>query len=93
MAEGCPVVAARAASLPEVCGDAALYVDPRSSASMTEAMRWLAHEAPLRAALSAAGRQRAAGFTWAETARRLHEALLAGAAGATPPVRELGVGA
>ena len=29
MANGCPVLAADAASIPEVCGDAALYFDPR----------------------------------------------------------------
>ena len=30
MACGCPVIVSRAASLPEVCGDAAYYVDPLS---------------------------------------------------------------
>ena len=29
MANGCPVICSKAASLPEVCGDAALYFDPK----------------------------------------------------------------
>jgi glycosyltransferase involved in cell wall biosynthesis len=77
MAEGCPVVVARAASLEEVCGEAALYVDPQSPASMASGMQRLATDAALRAALRAAGRERAARFTWAAAARCVHDALLA----------------
>lgn len=71
MALGCPVVAADAASLPEVCGDAALYVDPRSLPSMTAAMQRIVADRALCEHLRAAGRARAAGFTWDAAARRL----------------------
>ena len=36
MSCGCPVIAARATSIPEVCGDSALYFDPLNSEDMAE---------------------------------------------------------
>lgn len=38
MASGCPVAVSRAGSLPEVCGDAARYFDPRSPEEIAEAI-------------------------------------------------------
>jgi glycosyltransferase involved in cell wall biosynthesis len=73
---GCPVVAARAASLPEVCGDAVFYADPHRPAELAaQVMR--ASEPAVRAQLQAAGRQQAAGFTWASAALALWQ-LIAG---------------
>ncbi len=71
MASGCPVVAAHAGSLPEVCGDAARYFDPTSPAEIAQAVldvlaspdEW-----------SARGVRRAAEFTW-DRAARAHEAV------------------
>jgi glycosyltransferase involved in cell wall biosynthesis len=66
MACGCPVAAAAAGSLPEVCGDAAVLFDPRD----VEAIAAGVGEALDRAAeLRERGLRRAAGFTWDETAR------------------------
>jgi glycosyltransferase involved in cell wall biosynthesis len=75
MSLGCPVVAARAASLPEVCGDAALYVDPTSVESIAEGMRRVLADAALRERLAAAGRARVATMTWRAAAERLLAAL------------------
>jgi glycosyltransferase involved in cell wall biosynthesis len=67
MASGTPVVAVRATSVPEVAGDAAVLVEPGSAEALADGFaRALADRARLRAA----GVERAAGFTWAETARR-----------------------
>ncbi|MBA3331225.1 MAG: glycosyltransferase family 4 protein [Actinobacteria bacterium] len=66
MACGCPVAASRAASLPETCGDAAVLFDataPEDIARATLAAIDRAEE------LSARGLERAARFTWAESAR------------------------
>lgn len=71
MIAGCPVVAARAASLPEVCGDAALYVDPADPADIARAVARLAGDPALRAALAERGRRRAAAFGWDVSADRL----------------------
>ena len=38
MASGCPVAAARAGSLPEICGDAATMFDPDDAAEMAAAV-------------------------------------------------------
>jgi glycosyltransferase involved in cell wall biosynthesis len=69
MACGCPVIASRAASLPEVCGDAACYVDPKDVQSIAEGMdRVLKHE-ELRRSLIQKGTERAKLFSWEKTAQ------------------------
>jgi glycosyltransferase involved in cell wall biosynthesis len=66
MACGCPVAAAAAGSLPEVCGDAAVLFDPHDP----EAIAAGVDEALGRSAeLSERGLRRAAAFTWDGTAR------------------------
>jgi glycosyltransferase involved in cell wall biosynthesis len=70
MAAGLPVVAARAGSLPEIYGDAALYCDPRDGKSIASALLEIASDEALRARLAALGRSRAAGFSWARTAAK-----------------------
>jgi len=78
MACGCPVVAANAASVPEVCGDAALYCDPRSPADIAAKLGQIIADEALRARLRERGRARAAQFTWRRCAREVwHEVLLA----------------
>jgi glycosyltransferase involved in cell wall biosynthesis len=69
MACGCPVAASRAASLEEVCGDAAVYFDPRNGDDMAAAVDRVVADSELRAALRSGGLERAAGFTWDKAAR------------------------
>lgn len=73
MACGCPVLAARAGSLPEVCGGAAVLLDPDQPAAWLRAVLDLIARPGRRAELIAAGLSRAAEFTWARTARGLLE--------------------
>jgi glycosyltransferase involved in cell wall biosynthesis len=73
MARGTPSVVSIASSLPEVAGEAAVPVDPRSVAGLAEAMERVINDRDLAARLSAAGRARAATFSWDETARRTLE--------------------
>ncbi len=68
MACGTPVITARASSLPEVAGDAAVLVDPKRSDELAAAMNDLLNDRIQRAALRAAGLARAAHFSWAHTA-------------------------
>jgi glycosyltransferase involved in cell wall biosynthesis len=73
MACGCPVACSNAASLPEVCGDAARLFDPTSVEEIVAAVEEiLAHPAEW----SARGISRAAEFTWEKTARA-HDAVYA----------------
>ena len=70
---------ARTASLPEVCGDAALYFEPGSPDDIAAAMRLMMTDADLRASLSRAGAERAVQFRWETAARQLLVDLQAGA--------------
>jgi glycosyltransferase involved in cell wall biosynthesis len=71
MACGCPVLAARAGALPEVCGDAAQLLDPDDPGAWRAAMLALLDEPSRRNALLEAGLARARTFTWERTAREL----------------------
>jgi glycosyltransferase involved in cell wall biosynthesis len=68
MQRGVPVVAARAGSLPEVLGDAAVYHDPADAADVARQVAAVVGDAALRARMMAAGHSRAATFTWPEAA-------------------------
>jgi glycosyltransferase involved in cell wall biosynthesis len=67
MAAGVPVVAADRSSLPEVCGDAALLVEP-DGVGLAEGMVAALEGGPGTVAMVERGRARAATFTWAASA-------------------------
>lgn len=69
MACGTPVVCSKAASLPEVVGDAALLVDPNDPADLAQAMLAALTDESLRATLRRRGLAQAARFSWEKTAR------------------------
>jgi glycosyltransferase involved in cell wall biosynthesis len=69
MAAGVPVVAARAPGVTETCAGAACYFDPRDPGSLAGALDQVSGDARLRDRLAAAGRERAAGFSWERSAR------------------------
>lgn len=71
MACGCPVIASRAASLPEVCGNAALYVDPDDPRQLAAAIRRVLCEEGVGDDLRRRGRQRAEQWTWARSAAQI----------------------
>lgn len=68
MACGCPVVVSRVASLPEVCGEAAVYVEPAEVDSIAAGMRKALEGEELRKELRAAGLARSGLFSWEKTA-------------------------
>jgi glycosyltransferase involved in cell wall biosynthesis len=84
MACGTPVVTARVSSLPEVGGEAVLYVDPHDVESLVQALERALHDEPLQAHLRAAGREQARRFTWPGAAAALLEAYRAVAGDAWP---------
>ncbi|MEP9379952.1 glycosyltransferase family 1 protein [Aquabacter sp. CN5-332] len=69
MALGCPVVVSDRASLPEICGDSALYASPTDPEAWLDSFLRLRNEDALRAGLVARGRARAADFSWSTTAQ------------------------
>ncbi len=66
---GCPVLCSRAASIPEVAGDAALSFDPYSVHEIVASIRRVLVDPDLRSDLQARGWAQAAGFGWEATAR------------------------
>jgi glycosyltransferase involved in cell wall biosynthesis len=86
MASGCPVITTRLSSLPEIAGDAALYVGPDDERALRQAFDEV-RDPHRRVVLVAAGRKRAAHFTWPEAAARFAAALSAAAEGETPELR------
>ncbi|MGH8163175.1 MAG: glycosyltransferase, partial [Rhodanobacteraceae bacterium] len=75
LACGTPAIVSRAASLPEVCGDAALYVEePRDVRQWAAALLRIASDDALRQTLRASGPLQASSFSWKRTAlETLHE--------------------
>ena len=67
MAAGCPVIASRAGSHPEIVGDAALLFDPRNSEGLASCLAQVLQDRSLRDSLRCRGAERAAGFTWDRT--------------------------
>ncbi len=76
MACGTPVIAANAASLPELVGDAGLLVAPRDVEGLAEAMLRVLQDAALRAELSRRAVEKARQFTWEEVARATLDAYI-----------------
>lgn len=71
MACGCPVLVSNRASLPEVCGDAAVYCEPDEPESIAEAMYKVLEDEELRKSLIIKGKERAKFFRWDKTAREI----------------------
>jgi glycosyltransferase involved in cell wall biosynthesis len=70
MACGTPVVCSRAASLPEVAGDAAEYFEPSSAEDLAAAIERVLNSRERQTELRQKGVERAKQFSWDECARR-----------------------
>ena len=68
MASGTPVITSNCSSMPEVGGEAALYIDPTGSEHLTEAILRLYDDDALWENLQQAGLRRAVEFSWERTA-------------------------
>ncbi|HED64826.1 MAG TPA: glycosyltransferase family 1 protein [Planctomycetes bacterium] len=82
---GTPVLTSCVAAMPEVCGDAAWFVEPTEEDAIFEGMLRLLREPELRSDLALRGRQRARRFTWKETARKTLAAYRMAAEGKEQP--------
>lgn len=71
MACGCPVIASNTSSMPEVCGDAALYFDPLHKDSLTLSIEKLISDQTLRTQLQKKGLIQSKKFSWEQTAQTL----------------------
>ena len=76
MACGVPVLSSNAASLPEVCCDAALYFDPTQPEQLVQLIARLSNEPELLQSMREQSVKRAAEFDWSRTAELTAETLL-----------------
>jgi alpha-1,3-rhamnosyl/mannosyltransferase len=70
MAAGAPVITSNNSCLPEVTGGAAVLVDAKSPAEISDALRRLMESDSLRRELAAKGRDRAREFSWEKCAEK-----------------------
>ena len=68
MTLGSPVITSNTSSLPEVAGDAALYVDPHNYYELARMMLKVLKNPDLRQEMIKRGRRRADKFSWRNTA-------------------------
>lgn len=74
---GTAVIASNCSSMPEVVGDAGLLVNPHDADAIAAAIERVLTDDVLRADLARRGRERAAQFTWANTAQQVLSVLRA----------------
>jgi glycosyltransferase involved in cell wall biosynthesis len=74
---GCPVICSNAASLPEVCGDAAVYCNPNDINEISNQMKRLVSEPGLRTQLREKGIIQAGKFSWRSAAEKTWDVLVA----------------
>jgi len=70
MAYQVPVIASNVSALPEVCGDAAILIDPLNSDQIAAELKRLSVDTELSKKLRELGLERAALFTWDKAARQ-----------------------
>lgn len=71
MQRGVPVVASNAGAMPEVLGDAAMFHDPTDVDAIRSLVSCLAEDETRRGELVAAGRERAARYSWESSASQM----------------------
>lgn len=76
MMSGIPVITSSISSMPEVAGDAAICVDPKNTTEIAEAMKQIATQPNVRAALIAKGNKRYRDFSWANSANIIYNQLV-----------------
>ena len=75
MASGCPVIASKVASIPEVVGDCGILIDPQSPQQITQALLDLTQNPKLRQKLIASGLKRVQAFSWRQFAAKFTQTI------------------
>ncbi|MBN4056318.1 glycosyltransferase family 4 protein [Rhodothermus sp. AH-315-K08] len=73
MASSTPVITSYCTAMPEVAGDAALFVNPREPSHIAQMIRLATEDSEIANAIRQRGLRRAKMFTWQNTAARLVE--------------------
>jgi len=64
MAGGVPVITSSVSCMPEIAGDAAIFIDPKNPSEIAAAAEMILNNNELAKSLSIAGKKRASLFTW-----------------------------
>lgn len=72
---GCPVIASKVASLPEICGDAVLYCNPYNTQDIADKLLQIIVNNKLRGQLIERGYQQVKKFSWEKTAKTVMEVI------------------
>lgn len=72
---GAAVIATQSSAIPDVLGDAALYIDPADDGSLHAALVRLLDDAALRTSMASRGGERARALTWDDVAARVERQL------------------
>lgn len=77
MACGCPVAVSNRASLPEICGDAAMYFDPTDISQIASAIMAPLTDKAVAQRLRKRGLERSAAFDWSNVTHNVHRIMSA----------------
>ncbi|MET0571712.1 MAG: glycosyltransferase family 1 protein, partial [Pedobacter agri] len=75
MQHGCPVLVSNSSSLPEVCGDAAIYFSPYNTEELAEKIKLISENENLRTQLKQKGLKRVMEFSWFNSANIIKNAI------------------
>lgn len=67
MACGCPVIVSNTASLPEICGDAALYCDPNKPATLADSIQKIINNEEIATKFRKNGLKKAEMYNWGKS--------------------------
>jgi glycosyltransferase involved in cell wall biosynthesis len=67
---GCPAIVSKAASLPEICGEGAIYIDSSDPQDIAQTMAAVLESRELRDSLIKKGRERSGLFRWEDCAEK-----------------------
>jgi len=71
MACGCPTVVSNTTSLPEVCGDASIYVNPYDINNIKDGLKYVIQNNEIRSQLIAKGYTQLTKFNWRQSAKKI----------------------
>lgn len=75
MASGVPVIVSNTTALPEVCGTAALYINPDDPSTIASAINLLLTDSATYAVMKKTGIEHAATYSWEKTARMFMDSI------------------
>lgn len=75
MAHGCPVITTRCCSIPEVCGDSAIYINPDDPNQIAESLVTVCQNKLLLEVMTDKGLKQAEKFDWVKSSKKFTDAI------------------